>query len=317
MPSALDDARERSPTETAIGRGALDGVVLFSAGLDSTSGIAALREQASRFMLAAYYSGNLRKQQAIAAALGYPYLAQMQAPWARQRESVGGQFWYRSFLFLCIGASLAEAAGASVLYQFENGPLALAVPPAPIYRMTRHAHPLVHQNAEILFREVLGVPIEIRNPFVTLTKKEALDQLRKAVPDRKTLEAIIANSETCWYLRSNAIVGGIGKAVGMPCGVCIPCLVRRTALGPDEVEMSVDLAPTRGSRSTDPVVRIHLDACLDFAKRLLDSSYGVGAFLSDVPEATTLALGSRPGLAPQVVFELYKRFANELVATFV
>ena len=79
-------------------RDEIDAVVLFIAGLDSTSGLASLRGRAGRYLLAAYYSGNLEKQRAIASALGYRNLIQIQAPWTSSGETpVGGQFWYRSF----------------------------------------------------------------------------------------------------------------------------------------------------------------------------------------------------------------------------
>lgn len=315
--SALDRRRDPSPPDAVVEKGEIDGVILFSAGLDSTSGLASLRRKAGRYLLAAYYSGNLDKQQIIASALAYHNLVQIQAPWtARGEAAVGGQFWYRSLLFLCIGAALADSAETSILYQFENGPLALAVPPAPIYRMTRHAHPLVHRNAQILFREVLGNPIEIRNPFITNTKKEAVDLLRQALPDRRTFTTVIANSETCWYLKSNAIVGDISKDAGTPCGVCIPCLIRRAALASDEVKTAINFASSRDPNRNNPVTRVHLNACLDFAKRLTDPKQTMAAFLSELPYATASAIGTGPGLAPDEVFGLYRRYANELRATF-
>lgn len=315
--SALDRAHDAPLPDTAVETGAVDGVVLFSAGLDSTSGLASLRQQADRHVLAAYYSGNLDKQQTIASALGYRHLVQTQAPWTHKGEAaVGGQFWYRSFLFLCVGAALAEAAGAAILYQFENGPLALAVPPGPIYRMTRHAHPLVHRNAEIVFQEVLGGPIEIRNPFLAMTKKEEVDLLRQALPDHHVFTTVVTNSETCWYLKSNAIVGGISKVAGMPCGMCIPCLVRRAALGTDEVKTTVNFVSGKDPNRNNVVARIHLNACLDFAKRLIDPKYTLAAFLSELPATTASAIGTGPGLAPDEVFALYRRFAKELLVTF-
>jgi 7-cyano-7-deazaguanine synthase in queuosine biosynthesis len=315
--STLDAAQNISRPEAAIKKRAIDAVVLFSAGLDSTSGLASLRQQADRHLLAAYYSGNLKKQQKIASALGYRHLVQLQGQWSAKGEAAfGGQFWYRSFLFLCIGAALADTAGAGILYQFENGPLALAVPPAPIYRMTRHAHPSVHRNAQILFEEVLGKPIEIRNPFLTATKKQEIALLRQALTDRKAFSNVVSNSETCWYLKSSAIVGSISKNAGTPCGVCIPCIVRRTALGNDEVETAINLASAKDRYAKNPVARIHLDACLDFAKRLTNSKSNVAAFVSELPLATASVIGTGPGLSPEEVFALYRRFARELLATF-
>ena len=102
----------------------------------------------------------------------------------------------------------------------------------------------------------------------------------------------------------------------MPCGVCIPCLVRRAALGSDEVQTTVNLASRHDPHNNNPVARVHLDACLDFARRLVDAAYSVEAFMSELPDVTMAALKAVPELAPAKVFELYRLFAREMLATF-
>jgi 7-cyano-7-deazaguanine synthase in queuosine biosynthesis len=314
----LDEMEDTSPTEASrLDPRRLTGTVLFSGGLDSTSGLATLRETATKTVLVSYYTGNLTRQQEIAKRLGFPHLMQIQAPWSREGgATVGGQLWYRSFLYLTLAAVVAESLGISVLKQFENGPLAFAIPPAPIYRMTRHAHPAMHRAAERLFESILGREIRIENPFLLSTKREAVAHLRRAVTTAREFDELIAQTETCWNLKARRIVGKAAKRIGAPCGACIPCIVRHAALGTDDVPAAVDFARGKGRWTTDPCVRVHLEACLAFANRLL-SRRDPGWLLTDMPVVTESVIASgRAGVSFAEVADLYLRFAKELRETY-
>jgi len=78
----------------------------------------------------------------------------------------------------------------------------------------------------------------------------------------------------------------------------------------------VNLASRHDPHNNNPVARVHLDACLDFARRLVDAAYSVEAFMSELPDVTMAALKAVPELAPAKVFELYRLFAREMLATF-
>lgn len=291
-------------------------VVLFSGGLDSTSGLASLSGEGDTSLLVSYYTRNLDKQRFIADKLGFPNLIQVRGDWAdgQRQGKTGGQFWYRSFLFLSIAAAMANRFGAGTLYQFENGPLALSVPPLDIYRITRHAHPLVHRHFETLL-EALGVGhINVKNPALAQTKGQALAMLRsKLTPD--DFKAVIAKTETCWYLNSRTVVaGGAAKRNGMPCGACIPCLVRKAALGADDVPAGVDF--TGNGDAGDAAIRVHLDAYTAFTRRISAKDYTVWDFLEDVPEPTRKALLANIGIGAKDALDLYRRFAAEWHGTF-
>jgi hypothetical protein len=118
-----------------------EAVVLFSGGLDSTSRLATLAGQADKTLLIGYYAQNRMKQLSIARKLGFERLVQIKSDWAFPESAgrIGGQFMYRSFLFLSLAAMLTDATHALSLLQFENGPLALAVQPLDLYPITRHA----------------------------------------------------------------------------------------------------------------------------------------------------------------------------------
>lgn len=298
--------------------GGVKNIVLFSGGLDSTSGLATLAPQADETLLVAYYARNREKQIRIASTLKYPHLVQISSKWTVSDTAgrVGGQFSYRSLLFLSLAAMFADATGAPSLFQFENGPLALAVPPAPIYRITRHAHPLVHLHFANLFKTIVRRDLKLSNPFLTMTKGEAALILKKHLPDE--FNDVVAKTETCWYLNSRTIVAGRArKKNGQPCGACVPCLVRRAALGPDDTDAAVDFKDPKGRVEHDPVVRVHYDAYSSFTRRLLDKAYGLYDFMGELPPATRSALrGAAAAMSPADALDLYRRFAREWVKAF-
>jgi 7-cyano-7-deazaguanine synthase in queuosine biosynthesis len=287
-------------------------VILFSGGLDSTSGLATLRKMRQDHVLVSAFSRNLVLQQDISKALGYDNHIQVQGTWTTPRGAkIGGQFQHRSLYYLCLGAAFLDALEGDKLYQFENGPLALAIPPAPVYRMTRHAHPAMHRAAETLFRQVLGRDITIVNPFIGLTKRQAMKPLATG-----TFRNEIARAETCWNVRATTVVGAGPKSSKTPCGTCIPCIVRRAATGTAEGTYAVDLTSRSDPYFKDEVVRVHLDAYLAFARRVSDRSYGFGDLLREMPAVTETAILDQGALTPEATLKLYKTFASELLDVF-
>jgi 7-cyano-7-deazaguanine synthase in queuosine biosynthesis len=296
----------------------LQTIALFSGGLDSTSGLATLAGERGRTLLVGYYSRNRQKQLRIAEKLGFARLAQVKSDWVVPGFTgrMGGQFYYRSILFLSLAAVLADVTGAPSILQFENGPLALAVPPLDIYRITRHAHPLVHQHLASLFEHLTGRALAVSNPFIGKTKGEATDLLRRHL-SKEDFQEVIRDTETCWYLNSRTIVAGQPrKDNGQACGACVPCLVRRAALGTDDIEAGVDFKKGVGSTAHDPVARVHYEAYSLFARRLLNKEYGLHDFMEEIPAATRSALNRATPFSPEAAFDLYQRFAREWIKAF-
>src|SRR5262249_19109880 len=93
-------------------------VVLFSGGLDSTSGLASLMDRAEEILLVGHYTQNRTKPARIARKLGFKRFIQIKTTWSLGQRA-GGQFQYRSFFFLSLAAVLANAARASTILQFE------------------------------------------------------------------------------------------------------------------------------------------------------------------------------------------------------
>ncbi|RWH49465.1 MAG: hypothetical protein EOQ82_32370 [Mesorhizobium sp.] len=297
--------------------GEIDSVALFSGGLDSTSGLAWLQMEKRDVALASFY-GAKAKQVAIRDNFAIERHFQAMCQWAGSRTRFGGQFQYRSLLFLSLGAAVAASYGAKILYQFENGPLAASLPPSPNYRMTRHAHPKLHHLVGELFAELHGRPLRVSNPFLGLTKRQAAELLEKAVSSKKALTEILSKTETCWNLNSRSVVGAITKSIGQACGLCIPCLVRRTAIGrQDPVSHRVDFRNPKDQWFADPAARIHVDAYLVWSRKVLSPEYTVDDFAYEMPRVVEEAIHASAGaLSPSSALELYRRFAQEIADTF-
>jgi len=311
----LEKARPKKTTKQGQ---SVENVMLFSGGLDSTAGLATLMEQADKTLLVAYYARNRTKQQNIAKEMGFRRLVQIASNWTVSETAprVGGQFMYRSFLFLALALLFADVTRAKSLFQFENGPLALAVEPLDLYRITRHAHPLVHRHLAGLFKILTGRTINLSNPFLNTTKGEAVKLLRSRLT-RDQFRSIIALTESCWYLNSKIIVAGQPrKKNGEPCGACVPCLVRKAALGAHDTAAAIDFSNGGGRVTRDPVVRVHYESYSAFAERLLEKGLDVYDFMESVPAATRIALRDGGEMTPAEAFALYRRFAKEWTRTY-
>ncbi|WP_192355972.1 7-cyano-7-deazaguanine synthase [Mesorhizobium mediterraneum] len=292
---------------------------LFSGGLDSTSGLAGYQDEKKDLIVMSYFTGNLHKQQKLLADLGFDRHVQVQGRWQHPKGvRSGGSFNYRSLLFLSLAAAEASANNVDRILQFENGPLALAVAPAPIYRVTRHAHPRVQQLASDLFSNILEREnMRVENPFVKQTKREVVQFLRNWAHTDERFRQVVNETETCWYLKSTMISGTVKKKTTEACGICIPCLVRKAALPYDDTPTAIDLTDRKDANFNNDVVRTNVESYLDMAERMLGDDYGIEPFFAELPRVTAAFLaGKNDVLSVQDAYDLFRRFAKELVETF-
>lgn len=291
---------------------AVDRIVLFSGGLDSTSGISTVRSEAKQIQLVSHYSKQKSSQLAIAAALGYERPTQARV--LRRRLSGRGRtFLYRSFYFLCLGAAVASSYKTKKIVQFENGLLAAAIPPSPTYFMTRHAHPAVHRLAETIFSELLGGGTwSVDNPFLANTKRECVNAMRKAVGPKLSTE-LIRETETCWYTNSYQLRANRKKENGVPCGVCIPCLIRRTAVRTAEGHYDLSRVAVR----SDPVLAREFDAYSQFVAWIWKTRSNPNRLWLEMPTyVRQISEGDRPPLSRDQLASLLERFAREFRVAF-
>lgn len=202
----------------------VDQITLFSGGMDSLCGAGSDLRPHSSVQLVSFYHGQASLQGRLATALGYGQPTQWRLSGHRGQQGLN---LIRSFMFLSLGAAVADTYSARRIVQYENGVLATAVPQSGNFIPTRHAHPETHRRMVRLFDAVFGGSFTIANPFLPMTKREVGGALA-AVRGTGPAEELLRDTETCWYLFQPR-VRSLKKENGQPCGVCTPCIVRRTA----------------------------------------------------------------------------------------
>jgi hypothetical protein len=225
----------------------------------------------------------------------------------------------RSFMFLSLGAVVAESYGARRIVQYENGVLASAVPQSGNFIPTRHAHPETHRRMTRLLDAVFGGSFTIDNPFLPQTKREVGQELAAAL-GAVPAEDLLRETETCWYLFQPR-VGGLEKENGQPCGVCTPCIVRRTAR---PAEASAGAWPgwpgyafdLRDEQYQDhPVVGTTFRAYLELVDIALTARNDAALIDELAPEARAL-IDEVDGPGETLVAGVLRRFAGEFCDTF-
>lgn len=279
-------------------------VVLFSGGLDSTSGAASIHEQRSSTALVSFYTRQRTLQRDLAGALGFEEPAQFSMKWARPAGR-GHSFRYRSFLFLSLAAAVASSWKAQRILQFENGVLASSVAPAPSFNMTRHAHPALHRSAEALFATVLGTAVTIENPFFYKTKRESV-----ATAPRR-FRALLGQTETCWYLYTNHI-SGTPKPLRESCGACIPCLLRRTVFETEARTIDLKDDKYRNDEKLGRAFRSYYGFLQD-----VRACGNASARFYELLTAEGRDLVMRDGVPLEKLHRLFRTFAKEFFATYV
>ncbi len=286
----------------------VDRVVLFSGGLDSACGAAVEQHSPTRTRFMSFYTRQKRQQCKVADLLGIDELIQ----WHMRRHVAPGRgksFRYRSFMFVCLALATASSYGARTVVQYENGVLASAIPPAPGWFMTRHAHPQFHAYMCTIASAVLGDAWSIENPFALQTKGQCVQLARKHLGDQ-TLDRVTAATETCWFLWSNRTPGG-RKRPGLPCGVCISCIVRLTALPHETCKWSLDADAVRNHDIRGRAFR----AYHGFLNELIMAGASAGQFYNAIPAAAR-ELVIRGDVRLDNLRSLFGVFAEEFALAF-
>jgi 7-cyano-7-deazaguanine synthase in queuosine biosynthesis len=221
----------------------VDGVCLFSGGLDSLCGVIDLLEEdpKRRLCLLSHHEGGQAStaQQRLLDELNAHYGAERitsrrlylrPAPanvhqarsLPRTRENTTRS---RSLLFLSTALALASADGPETpVYVPENGFIGINVPLTRARvgsASTRTTHPhFMRQLATAA--TAIGVPNPVINPYRLRTKGEILAESRNAELLRRLapLSVSCSHPETARY---------VGRKQGN-CGYCFPCLIRRASL---------------------------------------------------------------------------------------
>lgn len=302
----LNSTVERPQAEHTAEASKTGPVVLFSGGLDSASGVASERKS-DNFVLCGFYTQQKSVQEKIAEGLGMS--APIQWTWKnRLPRTRGRSYYYRSLLFLSMAAYTASSFDRKQIYQYENGILATAVHPAPSYRMTLHAHPHVHRLFESVLNALDGKGWEIKNPFLLLTKRQAVEAAIKRFG--KEFSDLALLTQSCWAFQAPYLYKQNKKA-NRNCGVCTPCLIRRTALqSADEYSWDINKNEVRNDLRGE-----HFRNYFGFTERILsENSDGEFYRLLDGSSRDTLDANGYPDL--KSLQGLFRKFAQEFQSTF-
>ncbi|MCA1633034.1 MAG: hypothetical protein LC802_04760, partial [Acidobacteria bacterium] len=224
-------------------------VSLFSNGLDSLCGAAAAFTRGETPVFVSHSPPGVehvrRKIETLQSALGVTsvrplffnvyFRADDRDAWGRRNMFPERTRRTRPVLFLSMAGAAALELGIPKIFLNENGVLAINL---PFYadqhgaQVSRHAHPETLRRFETLLRALwpLNSRPEVRNPFSQETKAEEIRHLRGD-------SALAVKTITCQYAgQQMAVLINWLKKSGQPhveareCGLCFPCLIRRSAL---------------------------------------------------------------------------------------
>ena len=284
-------------------------IVLFSGGMDSTCGLASIQDQASSSRLVSFYTRQKKLQNNIASDLEFLQPVQWSKNWT-PKMGPSHSFYYRSFLFLCLAAAVTESWKAKSILQFENGVLASAIPPSPAWMMTKHAHPQLHKLAAELFSILFGGKWQVRNPFGLKTKRDCFVE-SSSIIGRARAQTILEKTETCWFHWSNRVVGG-EKKPGRACGVCIPCIVRRTALRDNNYEWDLRKEKVQNDSKLGRAYRSYFG----FTQEISKTKGSPGRFYRLLPATGRSLVDPDGALELDQLHSLFFKFSNEFGKTY-
>ncbi|MDX1973468.1 MAG: Qat anti-phage system QueC-like protein QatC [Candidatus Sumerlaeia bacterium] len=296
-------------------RAAGDAVCLFSGGLDSFIGaVDWLHDNSTKkLLLVGHYDGDVSgpksDQNNLQKLLRNRYPDRFELAQTRVGLSSGGadtNFRSRSLLFIALGCYFAELLGpnAPVLIP-ENGPIALNFPLTPARRgscSTRTVHPYFLTGLNSILRRV-GVINHIQNPYELKTKGEMVEECR----DQLLLSEAYSSTRSCAKSsrRGHWInMKGISGKAPLGCGVCIPCLFRRSALYQRGLDIEVYGIPVEQVSDFDAGANADLLALVAFLRRG-DSKLEIAAGL--------LGNGQLPLESISEYIELVERMRSEVL----
>jgi len=213
----------------------IDVVSLFSGGLDSYISAIDLLETKKKPAFVSHYKGGqenkvqkqmygvLQKQYGKNSFEGIQFYVQ---PNQKHKQAVKeNTSRARSFLFLCLGITIANGYGDKVgLIIPENGLISLNVPLTST-RLSSHSTRTTHPYYLATFSSIihkLGIENRLANPYQFLTKGEMMLNCENQSLLKKTYKDTLS----CSHPDNSRFKG---KTPGMHCGYCVPCIIRRAS----------------------------------------------------------------------------------------
>ncbi|MDT4897398.1 MAG: hypothetical protein QOH25_2475 [Acidobacteriota bacterium] len=222
---------------------------LFSNGLDSLCGAAAAFKRGETPVFVSHSPPGIeyvqRKINDLQDALGFakvePHFVNVLFR-ASDRNARGKRSMFpetsrrtRPVLFLSMAGAAALELGVSKIFLNENGVLAINLPFKANQRganSTRHAHPETLRRFESLLQALWPFDSQpvVRNPFSELTKAEEIRYLRQAAHlAERTITCEYAGQQMAMLRHWLKKRHGPSRQV-RECGLCMPCVIRRSAM---------------------------------------------------------------------------------------
>jgi hypothetical protein len=248
-------------------------VCLFSGGLDSFIGAVdwLTENPGDQLLLVGHYdrdvAGPGSDQRRLRDACRQHFPNRFELAQTQVGLSVGGvdiNFRSRSLLFIALACYFAEILGESIPVLIpENGPIAINFPLIPSRRgscSTRTVHPQFLASLNEILGQV-GIRNPVTNPYALRTKGEMVDECR----DLTFLTAASALTRSC--AKSNRRGHWINKKGVLGCGICIPCLLRRSALHKCGLDRELYGIPIESVTDFRGVAKADLLALVAFLRR--------------------------------------------------
>lgn len=288
-----------------------DCICLFSGGADSLAGAIHLVGNGRRPLLVSHRSVSIldKRQRELRAELArnmgawtFPHMS----VWVHRRGPAKSYSQRsRSFLYLCIGATVANELGFDDIFLPENGIVSLNLPKterAVGARSSRSTHPRFVREFQELASSLLGRGFHVDNPFIFRTKAEVLKLLEEA-----DLAELLELAVSCAHTRT-------GTKATPHCGDCSQCVDRRFA------------AEACAMEAYDPRQRYQRDVFWDDLKgagreqvaahvqiaRRLEQQTATDFLLSYRSAADAVSYLPGPtSVAGEALYELHQRFAKQ------
>jgi 7-cyano-7-deazaguanine synthase in queuosine biosynthesis len=296
--------------------GAIDEVILFSGGLDSLGGavVEALREKRRIALVSHRANPKIHKKQKLlmddlrrACPANKPFHVPV---WVQKGQSLDREYTQRtrSFLFASLAMVVARAFGLRRIRFYENGVVSLNLPISEQVvgaRATRTTHPQILNGFAALFRHLTEGGFDVENPFLWLTKGEAVDLIGDA-----GCADLIRHSVSCTHTREMT-------RMFTHCGRCSQCISRRFATlaskygGSDPAEMyKVDLLTGEREKNVD------LTLIESFIRTAIDmKTMNEYQLIERFPEISRVLRHVQPLTADQVagrIARLHQKHAEEV-----
>ncbi|MBP7946062.1 MAG: 7-cyano-7-deazaguanine synthase [Verrucomicrobia bacterium] len=295
-------------------------VIMFSGGLDSLGGaVEEIVNQKRRVILVNHRPTPKLDKRYQAIREGLDAKAPNNPP-CHIRVTVHKQKWFnkeytqrtRSFLFVSLGATIANMLGKSNVRFYENGVISMNLPVCAQVvggKATRTTHPRVLNGFQTLLSMIADHPFTVENPFLWKTKGEVVSLIAKSgCPE------LIGPSISCthtWEMTKEH----------SHCGTCSQCVDRRfsiIAAGAEQHDPLDQYTVDVFTQSRQKNEKVHEDKTL-FASYLeranqVDRFTGATQFLAKYGEVARALpyLNGDPGASSQRCYELYKRHSAEV-----